>query len=50
MASIKKGTLTRTPSQVGWNVHLRAVGKRLFWKLERKTAKSQALAQARDRP
>lgn len=38
MANVKKGQIVHVPSLVGWNKHLRAVGKRMFWKAERKVA------------
>lgn len=39
MATVKKGTLTKTPSICCQNRHLRPYGKRLYWKIERRKAK-----------
>lgn len=41
MATVKNGTLTKTPPYCGWWKHLRKYGKRVFWKAERKAAKQQ---------
>jgi len=39
MATVKKGTLTKTPAYSAWWKHLRKYSKRVFWKAERKSAK-----------
>jgi hypothetical protein len=39
MATVKKCNLTAQRSLSGWWKHLRRVGKRLYWKAERKAAK-----------
>lgn len=43
MATVKKGTLTAAKSLSGWWKHQRRVGKRLYWKAERKAAKREAV-------
>lgn len=47
MATIKQGTLTKTPSIVGHQRHLRPFGKRLYWKIERRKAKRCSIRSAR---